>query len=351
MPPKPIKRTQKRVKSTLPGETEVDAKPTEANTEEGATDITQESSSAIPEAIHSLKSDFAVRFDVLLQAINGVQCDLKALTSRVTEAKDQISKQEDNITELQTQNAKLKTTIESLSSKVDDLENRSWRSNLRLVGLSEKKEGKDMCAFLEKWLPEILGPENLPGPLVIERAHRIGRVTEDRSDTPPRAVIMKFLNYADKVRTLKAARAKGTLMEVQEEIQELIELEEKHHEFPTGEKSFELSKTKKRFSLKKPQRRAAKNTFTCSQSGKGFTFKSNLNKHMRVHTGEVAFMCHQCGKSFKTKGNLNMHMKSHTGEKPYICSQCGKCFTYKCNLNEHMRVHTGERPYTCHRCG
>lgn len=108
----------------------------------------------------------------------------------VTEAKDRIS-------------TKLKAAVESLS--VDDLENRSCRSNLRLVGLPVKMEGKDMCAFLEKLLPEILGPENFPGPLVIERVHRIGRLSEDRSDSPPRAVIMKFLNYADKLRTMKAA--------------------------------------------------------------------------------------------------------------------------------------------------
>lgn len=212
MPPKPAKTTQKQVKLNIPGEAEVDAKSTEANSEEGAPSENQESLSAILEAIYSLKSEFSVRFDGLLQAINGVQCDLKALTTRVTEAEDRISSQEDSVSELQTENAKLKTVVESLSVKVDDLENRSRRSNLRLVGLPEKTEGKDMCAFLEKSLPEILGPENFTGPLVIERAHRIGRFSEDRPDSPPRAVIMKFLNYADKVRIQKAARAKGTVM-------------------------------------------------------------------------------------------------------------------------------------------
>ncbi len=210
MPPKALKTTQKQVKSTVPGEAEADAKSNEANSEEGTSDVNQES--AILEAIHSLKSDFAVRFDGLLQAINGVQCDLKFLTTRVTETEDRVGTEEDNVSELQTQNAKLKTAIESLSLKIDDLENRSRRSNLRLVGLPEKIEGKDMVAFLEKLLPEILGPENFPGPLVIERAHRIGRFSEDRPDSPPRAVIMKFLNYADKVRTLKAARAKAIVM-------------------------------------------------------------------------------------------------------------------------------------------
>lgn len=68
-----------------------------------------------------------------------------------------------------------------------------------------------MFAFLEKLLPEILGLKNFPGPLVIERAHRISRFSEDRSDSPLKAVTMKFLNYADKIHTLKAARAKCTM--------------------------------------------------------------------------------------------------------------------------------------------
>ncbi|KAL0148267.1 hypothetical protein M9458_056413 [Cirrhinus mrigala] len=112
MPPKPTKTTQKQVKSTVPGEAKADAKSNEANSEEEVSGVSQES--AILEAIHSLKSDFAVRFDGLLQVINEVQCDLKALTTRVTEAEDRISTQEDNVTGLQTQNAKLKTAIESL---------------------------------------------------------------------------------------------------------------------------------------------------------------------------------------------------------------------------------------------
>ncbi|KAK9960080.1 hypothetical protein ABG768_010156 [Culter alburnus] len=82
MPPKPTKTTQKQVKLTMPGEAEADAKSTEANSEEGASSANQESFSAVLEAIHSLKSEFTVRFDGLLQAINGVQCDLKALTTR-----------------------------------------------------------------------------------------------------------------------------------------------------------------------------------------------------------------------------------------------------------------------------
>lgn len=143
------KTTQKRVKLTIPGEAEADAKSIEANSEEGTSSANQESFSAVLEAIHSLKSEFTVRFDGLLQAINGVQCDLKALATRVTETEDRISTQEDSVSELQTQNAKLKAAVESLSVKVDDLENCSRRSNLRLVGLGKNGGERNVCFLRE----------------------------------------------------------------------------------------------------------------------------------------------------------------------------------------------------------
>uniref|UniRef100_A0A3Q1C1U7 L1 transposable element RRM domain-containing protein n=1 Tax=Amphiprion ocellaris TaxID=80972 RepID=A0A3Q1C1U7_AMPOC len=111
----------------------------------------------------------------------------------------------------------MKTTMEELARKVDDLENRSRRSNLRLVGLPEFKEQGDMCAFLEKWILKTLGQDNFPQPPVIERAHRVGgpirgHAPGSRESTArPRAVVMKFLNFADKVRVIQAARKKGNI--------------------------------------------------------------------------------------------------------------------------------------------
>lgn len=76
MPPKWTKMTQKQVKLTISGEAEADAKSTEANSEEGASSANQESFSVVLKAIYSLKSEFTVRFDGLLQAINGVESGL-----------------------------------------------------------------------------------------------------------------------------------------------------------------------------------------------------------------------------------------------------------------------------------
>lgn len=111
---------------------------------------------------------------------------------------------EDNVDALQKTVQTHVNQIEVLSSRIDDLENRHRRNNLRLVNLPERAEGADAVRFLEKWLREVFGA-SLPSPVVIERAHRIGRppAAEQRY---PRVMIMKFLNFCDRQRVMEAAR-------------------------------------------------------------------------------------------------------------------------------------------------
>lgn len=69
--------------------------------------------------------------------IDGVMSAIKEVNERVKEAEERISGAEDEISVL----AHLKSQVKKLTDKIDDMENRNRRKNLRLVGLLEREEG------------------------------------------------------------------------------------------------------------------------------------------------------------------------------------------------------------------
>ncbi|XP_071075936.1 zinc finger protein 211-like [Desmodus rotundus] len=91
--------------------------------------------------------------------------------------------------------------------------------------------------------------------------------------------------------------------------------------------------------------------YECSEYGKSFIQKGELQFHRRVHNGKRLYKCGECEKTFQSTAGLRYHQKVHTGERPYECSDCRKSFKTKSHLRRHQTVHTGERPYECNECG
>lgn len=90
--------------------------------------------------------------------------DMHKLRGRVTETEQRISDLEDTVTPILPKLNTYGGKITTLEDKVDDLENRLRRNNLCLVGY---REGSDPVAFLESWLEQEFGCEQLSPCFVI----------------------------------------------------------------------------------------------------------------------------------------------------------------------------------------
>ncbi|KAL1254315.1 hypothetical protein QQF64_016544 [Cirrhinus molitorella] len=95
--------------------------------------------------------------------------------------------------------------ITDLHDKLVEMEDRSRRCNVRLVGLPESAEGENAVQFLQehlpKWIPSLQGD----GKIEIQRAHRIYGSREKTNR--PRTLIFRLLRYQDRERILNGARA------------------------------------------------------------------------------------------------------------------------------------------------
>lgn len=85
--------------------------------------------------------------------------------------------------------------------------------------------------------------------------------------------------------------------------------------------------------------------FSCSVQGceRRFSRSDELNRHVRIHTGQKPFQCAICARSFSRSDHLTTHTRTHTGEKPFSCDVCGKRFARSDERKRHERVHVKQQ--------
>lgn len=120
----------------------------------------------------------------LPQGLIQINASLTECNKRLWKVEQRVSLLEDETQEDSTVISALEQTVNQLQEKLDDLENRSRRNNLWIVGLPEQYKDGDLYKLCTTVIPKSLGLTNA---YTVEWAHRLGGFIPKRKT--PRQVI------------------------------------------------------------------------------------------------------------------------------------------------------------------
>lgn len=176
-----------------------------ANANQTNADVTVPTNTDIMEAIAKLSGSFDRKFDVISSTLAELNASIANISSRVTATEEAAKAHETRIESLEKRCAHLETECGKLKEKTCDLESRSRRQNIRIVGIKEGAESGKPTEFVTSLLANVLGEENFDCPIQIDRAHRSPQPLRDGRS---RAFIARIHHYQVKERILRLARSK-----------------------------------------------------------------------------------------------------------------------------------------------
>lgn len=158
----------------------------------------------------SIKEDISV---LIQESMVPLQTSVNALTETLASFQSRLcatgTLASDNFSALSAAEKTIKTLKEqnaTLMDRVDDLENRSRRANLRILNVPENSEkGQSNVKFVSEMLMEVMGQEVFEKPPELERAHRsLG--PKPQEGRPPRPLVICFHRFQEKEKALRWAR-------------------------------------------------------------------------------------------------------------------------------------------------
>lgn len=141
---------------------------------------------------------FEAKLDTIQSTINNHNTRITSLESAATATSDEVQDLAAKLTAVVEDNAKLK-------AKLVDLEGRSRRNNVRLLGVPEDIEWPRPTVFFSQLLVDVFGGDFFKTAPELDRAHRT-LTSKPGPNSRPRAVVMCFHSYQTREMVVRKAR-------------------------------------------------------------------------------------------------------------------------------------------------
>ena len=154
----------------------------------------------------ALSAEFKASITTLESKIDRIHTTIADHGERLVNLETFSNDASDRIAALETTCEKLMADNAKLRAKALDLESRSRRYNVRVIGLSEEVQpGPSPTTFFSTLLQKVLGDEILPTPPQLELAHR-ALTAKPNANERPRHVIIRLHSMQTKEKIVREAR-------------------------------------------------------------------------------------------------------------------------------------------------
>lgn len=153
----------------------------------------------------SLSSEFNAAFTKLESKLESIETSISAQHQRISSLEAAATATSEDMQVIKDKLATVTEENGKLKAKLIDLESRSRRNNVRIVGLPEDIEGTRPTAFFSQLLLDVFGEDTLGKAPDLDRAHRT-LMAKPGPGEKPRAVVICFHSYQTKELVIRRSR-------------------------------------------------------------------------------------------------------------------------------------------------
>lgn len=150
----------------------------------------------VSKLVDGLKKSMEERLDSIESCLSTLQSKHREAESRMCDMEEALSAADERITTLEATCKELQGANRNFNAKLNDLEGRSRRLNIRIIGVKEGEEKGQPTEFISKLITELFGQGNFSKPVKVDRAHRSLK-PKPKENERPRPIIAKIHNDKD----------------------------------------------------------------------------------------------------------------------------------------------------------